>query len=69
VPEGWQAPPDLRAAGAVRQRAGREMQWTLVGEERELTRRLSTAGAQVREVTPLTLEAAALAFLPDEGSR
>jgi len=37
--------------------------------EREVAERLSGGGAQVREVTPLTLEDAALAFLPDEASR
>jgi ABC-2 type transport system ATP-binding protein len=69
VPDGWQAPPGIRVAGTVRSRAGREEMWTLVGDEREVAARLATAGAQVREVTPLTLEAAALAFLPDGGSR
>ncbi|HET7464109.1 MAG TPA: ABC transporter ATP-binding protein [Longimicrobium sp.] len=69
LPEGWRAPADLQAAGAVRTRPGREVQWTLVGDRRELAERIAQAGAQLREVTPLTLEDAALAFLPDEVSR
>jgi ABC-2 type transport system ATP-binding protein len=52
-----------------RSSAGREVQCTLVGDEREVAERLALAGAEVREVTPLGLEDAALAFLPGEGSR
>ena len=66
VPEGWEPPPGLRFAGPRRSRAGREAQWTLVGEEREVAERLTLAGARVREVTPLGLEDAALALLDDE---
>ncbi|HEX2092565.1 MAG TPA: ABC transporter ATP-binding protein [Longimicrobiaceae bacterium] len=69
VPEGWEAPPELRSAGPRRPGAGREFQWTLVGEEREVTDRLTLSGARVREVTTLGLEDAALAFLPEEVSR
>jgi ABC-2 type transport system ATP-binding protein len=65
VPQGWQVPPALRAAGAPAAGAGREAQWTLVGDERDLTERLASAGARVRDVKPLTLEDAALAFLTE----
>jgi ABC-2 type transport system ATP-binding protein len=68
VPEGWDAPPELRIASLRRSRGGREVQWTLVGEESDVTARLAAAGATVRDVTPLTLEEAALAFLAEEGS-
>jgi ABC-2 type transport system ATP-binding protein len=68
VPDGWRAPPDLHVAGPRRSLTGREMQWTLVGDEREVVQRLAGAGAQVREVTPLGLEDAALAFLAEEVS-
>jgi ABC-2 type transport system ATP-binding protein len=68
VPEGWGPPAGLRGAGLRRSSAGRELQLTLVGEEREVTERLARAGARVCEVTPLSLEDAALAFLPDEAS-
>ena len=68
VPEGWQAPPGLQVASPRRSAGGREVQWTLVGEEREVAERLARAGAQVREVAALGLEDAALAFLPEEVS-
>lgn len=68
VPEGWQAPAELRTPSLRRSRGGREMQWTLVGEERDVTARLAAAGAAVRDVTPLALEEAALAFLTEEGA-
>lgn len=64
VPDGWEAPPELRVASL--RRGGREAQWTLVGEERAVTARLTAAGATVRDVTPLALEEAALAFLAEE---
>ena len=67
VPEGWQAPKDLRIASV--RRGGREVQWNLIGEEQEVTARLAAAGATVRDVTPLSLEDAALAFLAEEGTR
>src|SRR6185436_19139807 len=44
VPEGWQPPPELRTATLRRSRAGREVQWTLVGEPDEVTARLAGAG-------------------------
>lgn len=66
VPEGWKPPPELRMAGLRRSSAGREIQWTLVGEEREVIERLTLAGGCVREAKPLTLEDAALAFLSEE---
>ena len=68
VPEGWEAPPGLQIADLRRSRAGREVQFTLVGEEREVAGHLALAGARVREVTPLGLEDAALAFLSEEVS-
>jgi ABC-2 type transport system ATP-binding protein len=68
VPEEWEAPPELRIPSLRRSRGGREAQWTLSGEERDVTARLTAAGATVRDVTPLTLEEAALAFLAEEGT-
>ena len=68
VPEGWEAPAELRTPSLRRSRPGREAQWTLVGEPDEVTARLAGAGATVRDVTPLALEEAALAFLAEEGS-
>ena len=68
VPESWQLPPELRMASARRSRAGREAQWTLIGETADVTARLSASGATVRDVTPLALEEAAVAFLAEEAS-
>ncbi|HKV10020.1 MAG TPA: ABC transporter ATP-binding protein [Thermoanaerobaculia bacterium] len=68
VPEGWQPPPELRTASLRRSRAGREAQWTLAGEPRDVTARLAGTGATVRDMTPLALEEAALAFLAEEGA-
>jgi ABC-2 type transport system ATP-binding protein len=68
VPAGWEAPPELRTPSLRRSRGGREAQWTLVGEERDVTARLAAAGATVREVASLALEEAALAFLTEEGT-
>jgi ABC-2 type transport system ATP-binding protein len=68
VPEGWQPPAGLRIASLRRSLAGREMQWTLVGEPGEMSARLAGAGVTVRDVSPLALEEAALAFLTEEVS-
>lgn len=69
VPEGWQAPPELRTSSLRRSAGGREVQWSLVGEEHDVAARLSAAGASVRDVTPLGLEEAALAFMSEEAGR
>jgi ABC-2 type transport system ATP-binding protein len=69
LPEGWEAPRDLVVASPRSSRATREVQWTVVGEPRDVTDRLTTSGARVREVSSLSLEEAALALLPDEGAR
>jgi ABC-2 type transport system ATP-binding protein len=68
VPEEWQPPAELRIASLRRSRGGREVQWTLVGERRDVSARLTAAGAIVRDVTPLALEEAALAFLAEEAT-
>jgi ABC-2 type transport system ATP-binding protein len=68
VPDGWEAPRELQPSGLQRSSAGRDVRCTLVGEEREVTRRLAGAGARVRQVSTLALEDAALAFLPEDPS-
>jgi ABC-2 type transport system ATP-binding protein len=69
VPEGWQAPPELRTPSLRRSAGGREVQWSLIGEEHDIAARLTAAGASVRDVTPLALEEAALAFISEEAGR
>ena len=66
VPEAWVPPGGLDPQGLRRSRAGREVQWTLRGEEREIRRRLEQSGARVQEASPLSFEDAALAVLPEE---
>jgi ABC-2 type transport system ATP-binding protein len=66
VTEGWQEPGELRDASLRRSRMGREMQWTLVGEEHDVRARLAGAGATVRDVRSLSMEEAALALLSAE---
>jgi ABC-2 type transport system ATP-binding protein len=71
VPDGWHAPEELREQVVRRTGEGRELAWTIWGEEAEVVGRLGAMGATVREVEPLTLEAAAVALMamrtaPDE---
>jgi ABC-2 type transport system ATP-binding protein len=68
VPDGWQIPPALEATSLRRSSTGRDARCTLVGEEREVTQRLTDAGARVRKVSALALEDATLAFLPEDPS-
>jgi ABC-2 type transport system ATP-binding protein len=63
VPDGWSGPSGLNGAVLRRQDAPRAIQWTVWGEEEDIVRRLTSAGAAVREVTPLSLEDATLALL------
>ncbi|HEX8170787.1 MAG TPA: ABC transporter ATP-binding protein [Thermoanaerobaculia bacterium] len=66
VPQGWEAPPELRNPSLRRSPGRREVQWTLIGEESDVTARLSAAGATIRDVRPLALEETALALLERE---
>ncbi|HEU4885483.1 MAG TPA: ABC transporter ATP-binding protein [Longimicrobium sp.] len=63
VPDGWAGAPGLNGDVLVRARAGREITWTVWGEERHVAERLSASGATVREAGRLSLEDAALALL------
>lgn len=68
VTEGWELPRDIRYANLRRSRAGRELQATFIGDRSELTNRLAAAGATLVDVTTVSLEEAALAFLAEEGA-
>jgi ABC-2 type transport system ATP-binding protein len=63
VPDGWPGIPGLN--GSVLRRAGgaRDVQWTVWGEETEVTAQFTGAGATVRDVARLTLQEATLALL------
>ena len=69
VPEGWVLPTELEHVG-VRWSAGRrELQCTMMGEERDVVARLDGSGARVTDVSTLAVDEAALAFLADEVSQ
>jgi ABC-2 type transport system ATP-binding protein len=63
VPEGWAGAPGLNGDVLVRAGAGREITWTVWGDERQVAERLSASGATVRDAGRLSLEDAALALL------
>jgi ABC-2 type transport system ATP-binding protein len=67
--ENWKAPTGLVATQTRRSSNGRDAEWTIIGDEREITERLTLGGARVREAQPLTFEEAALALLSGEASR
>jgi ABC-2 type transport system ATP-binding protein len=63
VPDGWAGAPGLNGDVLVRTQAGRQIDWTVWGDERQVAERLSASGATVREAGRLSLEDAALALL------
>ncbi|MBW3570045.1 MAG: ABC transporter ATP-binding protein [Gemmatimonadetes bacterium] len=63
VPEGWTGAPGLNGEVLVRAGGGREITWTVWGDERQVAERLAASGATVREAGRLSLEDAALALL------
>jgi ABC-2 type transport system ATP-binding protein len=63
VPDGWAGAPGLNGAVLRRGTLGREIQWSIWGEERAVVEQLAQAGATVRSAVPLTLHEAAVALL------
>lgn len=63
VPEAWQGVPDLVPSVVRRNGRGREVAWTVWGDEPDVVERLRRGGATVRDVDPLTLEESAVALL------
>jgi ABC-2 type transport system ATP-binding protein len=63
VPAAWPGAPGLNGDVLQREGSGREIAWTVWGEEREVTGRLQAAGAVVRDAVSLSLEDATLALL------
>jgi ABC-2 type transport system ATP-binding protein len=63
VPDGWTGAPGLNGAVLRRGMLGREIQWNVWGEERQVADLLARAGATVRESAPLTLADAAVTLL------
>jgi ABC-2 type transport system ATP-binding protein len=62
VPGDWTA-PSLTDRVVRRAGDGREVAWTLWGEEDEVAERLRGEGAVIRDIDPLTLEEAAVALM------
>ena len=62
-PEGWVGPADLNGVVLRRNEPGREIRWTVWGEEREVVDRLARSGAVVRDVAPLMLDEAVVTLL------
>jgi len=62
VPEGWDAP---ELAGRVIRRTGgtRDIEWTVWGDQEQVAQGLVRAGATLRDVTPLSVDEAAIALL------
>jgi ABC-2 type transport system ATP-binding protein len=69
IPAGWQAPRDIQPIETRQSSTGREIEWTVVGDERELAERFAAAGARVDHVAPVGLEDAAVAFLAGDTVR
>jgi ABC-2 type transport system ATP-binding protein len=63
VPADWRGLETLNGALVQERRTGREIEWTIWGEEREVVERLTSSGATVRNAAPLTLEEATLSLL------
>ena len=68
VPDGWTPPSDLGATVLRRAALGRQIDWTVWGEEARVADRLSSSGAVVRDISSLSLDDAAVALLsgPEE---
>ena len=50
VPEGWEAPAPLKESIVRRSGRGRELAWTIWGDEGDVADRLKAGGAVVREI-------------------
>jgi ABC-type multidrug transport system ATPase subunit len=68
VPEGWSGVAALNGSVIRRSGRGREILWTVWGDESEVRERFVQAGASVREVSSLSLEEAAVSLLGGEGA-
>jgi len=69
VTEGWSGPDGLVERIVRRGGSGREVAWTIWGDESEIVERLRDGGGTVRDVDPLTLEEAAVALMAMRGSQ
>jgi ABC-2 type transport system ATP-binding protein len=63
IPHGWGGAPEIDGTVVKRGGIGREIQWSVWGEEEMVARALTASGATLRDAAPLTLEDAAVALL------
>ncbi|HEU0012059.1 MAG TPA: ABC transporter ATP-binding protein [Longimicrobium sp.] len=68
VPDGWGGAPGLNGQVLEREQRGREIAWTVWGDEYEVAGLLTAAGAEVHEAAALSLEDAAVALLRAGGA-
>jgi ABC-2 type transport system ATP-binding protein len=68
VPDTWRGAPALERSTIRREIGSREIRWTIWGDEASIIGQLDRVGANVRDVTPVSVQDAALALLaaPDE---
>lgn len=66
VPEGWAGAASLDGSVVRRSADGREILWTVWGEEGMVREQLTAAGAAVQDVRTLSLEEAAVSLLSEE---
>lgn len=69
IADGWNGPEGLTERIVRRSGTGREVAWTVWGQESEVVERLKASGGRVRDVEPLTLEEAAVALMAMRGSQ
>lgn len=66
LPDNWKAPAGLNATPLRKSSHSNDAQWTIIGDEHEVTQRLIQSGASVHESQPLSFDDAALALLTAE---
>ena len=66
VPEKWQGPEGLESSVVQRNGTGREISWTIWGEEPLVVGLLKESGAEIDDVSRLSIEDATLALLKRE---
>jgi ABC-type multidrug transport system ATPase subunit len=68
VPDAWRGAPALEHAAVRRECVGREIRWTIWGDEPAIVGQLSREGATVRDVSRVSIQEAAVALLstPEE---
>jgi ABC-2 type transport system ATP-binding protein len=65
-PEGSVAPADIPGLVLRREGSGREVRWTIWGEQAAVAHHLEREGAVVRDIAPLTLEQGVVTLLRSE---